>query len=395
MAPALLGSSTVTHQISHRTDAPARLVLALLMIVPPALLGCGHRHRDASAPQITTRVEPAPDPALVEVPHPERFNVVRVETRTLPNELHVNGVVAPDVTRTVHVTSLAGGKLLDLRAHLGDEVQRGQVLMVIHTPDLAKAIADYRKAVADQALADKALRRARELWEGHALAEKDLQQAENDAQKATVDVQTAMEQIKILGGDIHQLSPVIEIHAPIAGTIVEQNTTGGEAIKSLDNSPNLFTISDLTHVWILCDVYENDLPSVRVGDTAEIRLAAYPDRVLTGRIGNIGPILDPTIRSAKVRIEVANPGVMRVGMFVTAIFHGQTTEVHAVVPASAVLHLHDRDWVYVPLENGRFGRREVVSGRMLPGQQQELLSGVDPGERVVTNALVLQNTVEQ
>ena len=120
-----------------------------------------------------------------------------------------------------------------------------------------------------------------------------------------------------------------------------------------------------------------------------------PDRVLTGRIGNIGPILDPTIRSAKVRIEVANPGVMRVGMFVTAIFHGQTTEVHAVVPASAVLHLHDRDWVYVPLDNGRFGRREVISGRMLPGQQQELLSGVDPGERVVTNALVLQNTVEQ
>ena len=90
-----------------------------------------------------------------------------------------------------------------------------------------------------------------------------------------------------------------------------------------------------------------------------------------------------------------NPGVMRVGMFVTAIFHGQTTEVHAVVPASAVLHLHDRDWVYEPLENGRFGRREVVSGQMLPGQRQEVLSGLDPGEQVVTNALVLQNSVEQ
>ena len=369
------------------------LGLGLLGIGFPTFVACGRADRDAAAhAEVTTRVEPAPDPALVEVPHPERVNVVRVETRTLPNELHVNGVVAPDVTRTVHVTSLAGGKLLDLRAHLGDEVQRGQVLMVIHTPDLAKAIADYRKAVADQALADKALRRARELWEGHALAEKDLQQAENDAQKATVDVQTAMEQIKILGGDIHQLSPIIEIHAPIAGTIVEQNTTGGEAIKSLDNSPNLLTIADLSRVWVLCDVYENNLADVHIGDRAEVVLNAYPDRPLAGTVSDISRVLDPTTRTAKVRIELENPdGLLRPGMFATARFVSQTTTTHAVAPASAVLRLEDRSWVFREEGPARFRRSEVQAGRVLPDGTQEILTGLTPGDPVVADALAFIN----
>jgi cobalt-zinc-cadmium efflux system membrane fusion protein len=187
----------------------------------------------------------------------------------------------------------------------------------------------------------------------------------------------------------------VDIVAPASGVITEQNITNAAGVKSLDNSPNLFTISDLSHVWIVCDVYENDLPTVRIGDTAEIHLNAYPDRMITGRISNIGPSLEPTIRTAKVRIEVANPGLMRLGMFVTATFHGQSSEKRAVVPATAILHLHDREWVYVPVGNGGFERKEVVGGQMLPGKMQELVSGLTPGERVVSNALVFQNTVEQ
>jgi len=177
--------------------------------------------------------------------------------------------------------------------------------------------------------------------------------------------------------------------------ITEQNVTNAGGVKSLDNSPNLFTISDLSRVWIVCDVYENDLPTVRVGDTADIHLTAYPDRALKGRINNIAVILDPALRTAKVRIEVANPGLLRIGMFVTATFHGHTTETRAVVPAAAVLHLHDRDLVYVPVESGRFERREVIGGQMLAEHTQELRSGLKPGERIVANALVFQNTVEQ
>jgi membrane fusion protein, heavy metal efflux system len=117
---------------------------------------------------------------------------------------------------------------------------------------------------------------------------------------------------------------------------------------------------------------------------------------LAGRINNIGPILDHSIRAAKVRVEVANPGgLMRVGMFVNATFQGQKKERVAAVPASAILHLHDRDWVYVPVEAGKFRRLEVTGGNMLPGGMQEVVTGLAPGQRVVSNALVLQNTVEQ
>jgi cobalt-zinc-cadmium efflux system membrane fusion protein len=160
-------------------------------------------------------------------------------------------------------------------------------------------------------------------------------------------------------------------------------------------SPNPFTISDLSYVWILCDVYENDLANVHVGETAEIRMNAYPNKVLRGEIANIGPILDPTLRTAKVRIEVANPGTMKIGMFVTATFHSEKKEMHAAVPADSILHLHDRDWVYVPAGEKTFRRVEVTAGETLPNKMQEIVAGVLAGQQVVSNALVLQNTAEQ
>ena len=147
-------------------------------------------------------------------------------------------------------------------------------------------------------------------------------------------------------------------------------------------------------MWIVCDVFENDLANVHLGQAAEIRLNAYPDKIISGVISNIGPILDPNIRTAKVRIEVENPGLMRVGMFVTAIFRGMRKETHTAVPAAAVLHLQDRDWVYVPMNNGRFRRVEVVGGATLPGNRQEVLSGLAPGQAVIANALQFQNEVQ-
>jgi cobalt-zinc-cadmium efflux system membrane fusion protein len=261
---------------------------------------------------------------------------------------------------------------------------------------VASAFADYRKALADKALADTQLERAQALYERGAIAKKDLEVAQNAADKARVDVENATERLRVLGNDPQRPpTPIVDVIAPATGVITEQNVTNAAGVKSLDNSPNLFTISDLSRVWIVCDVYENDLPTVRVGDTADIRLTAYPDQVLKGRISNIGAVLDPTIRTAKVRIEVANPGVLRIGMFVTATFRGRTTETRAVVPATAVLHLRDREWVYVPVATDRFERREVVGGQMLPDGMQEIRSGLRPGERVVANALVFQNTFEQ
>jgi cobalt-zinc-cadmium efflux system membrane fusion protein len=141
-------------------------------------------------------------------------------------------------------------------------------------------------------------------------------------------------------------------------------------------------------------VYENDIPKIQLGQPAQISLNAYPGRVLTGHISDIGPVLDPSIRTAKVRIEVANPGILKLGMFVTATFESKTKQVHAVVPASSVMHLHDREWVFVPAGGNSFRRVEVHAGDMLPGNRQDIVSGINVGQQVVSNVLPLEATVE-
>jgi cobalt-zinc-cadmium efflux system membrane fusion protein len=353
----------------------------------------------------TTPASGAPPPAVVDheedghvvhVDHPEQFPLVTATRNEAAPEVRVTGVVNPDVTRAVPVVSLSSGRVVDLRVRLGDSVRKGQLLVRIQSADISGAFSDYRKAVASETLARTQLERAQALYARGAVAQKDLEVAQDTEKKASVDVETATERLRVLGAKPdHPPSGIVDILAPVSGVVTEQNVTNAAGVKSLDNSPNLFTISDLSHVWIVCDVYENDLATVHLGDTADIRLNAYPDRQLRGRISNIGPILDPAIRAAKVRIEVENPGLMRIGMFVTATFRGRTITVHAAVPATAILHLHDREWVYVPAGNGLYQRVEVVSGQRLPNNQQELLSGLEPGQRVVSNALVLQNTVEQ
>jgi cobalt-zinc-cadmium efflux system membrane fusion protein len=329
------------------------------------------------------------------VEHPERYPLATATRREATPQLSVTCAVNPDVSRAVPVVSMASGRVVELRARLGDQVEKGQLLLRIQSPDISGAFADYRKAVADEVLTRAQLERAQKMHDAEVLAKKDLEIAEDTAHKARVDVENAAARLRVLGADpAHPPSGIVDVFAPVSGVITEQNVTNAAGVKTLDNSPNLFTISDLTRVWILCDVYENDLRAVRVGDKADIRLNAYPDRVLTGTIQNISAVLDPNLRTAKVRIEVDNPGLMRVGMFVTAIFHGLTQETRAVVPAAAVLHLHDREWVYVPEGSGQFRRVEVATGQSLAEGQVELRAGLQPGQRVVSNALALQTTVE-
>src|SRR5471032_2144689 len=341
------------------------------------------------------QVEHEADANLVKVDHPDLFPVATAAARTTTTELNVTGVVSADVSRTMPVISLTSGRVVEIRARLGDEVTKGQLLMRVQSAEVSGAFSDYSKATTDEALARAQLDRAKLLYEKGAAAAKDLEVAQDTADKAKADVENAMERLKVLGADPLHPSSVIDIVAPVSGVITEQNVTASAGVKTLDNSPNLFTIADLSTVWIVCDVFENDMPSIRMGEYADIKLAAYPDRILKGRVSNIGPVLDPNIRTAKVRLEVHNPGILRLGMFVTATFHGQDKHTTAVVPASAILHLHDRDWAYVPAEGNTFRRVEVTAGKMVPPNLQEVLSGIAPGGRVVTNALVLQNTAEQ
>jgi cobalt-zinc-cadmium efflux system membrane fusion protein len=372
--------------------------LALALAPAAFLAGCGARGETsdpkAEAPP-PAQVEPAAEAGIVKVDRPEQFPLVTASVRDAAPELNVTGAVAADVSRTVQVVSLASGRVVEIHARLGDEVSEGQLLLRVQSSDISSAFSDYRHAVADASLAKAQLDRAKLLFDHGAIAQKDLEIASIAETKARVDVETAEQRIAVLGADINHPTALVNILAPISGVIVEQNVTAAAGVKTLDNSPNLFTIADLSEVWVLCDVYENDLASVRTGESAEIRLNAYPERVFRGRIDKIGPILDPNLRTAKVRLQVHNPGIMRLGMFVTATFHGAQIRKRALVPASAILHLHDRDWVYVPAGGNAFRRVEVSGGAMVPPNLQEVLAGVTPGDRVVSNALVLQNASEQ
>ena len=333
------------------------------------------------------------DASIVQVDHPEQFPLVAATANAATSELAVTGVVNPDISKTVPVISLASGRVVDVRARLGDTVHKGQVLLRVRSDDVSGGYSDYRKAVADELLARKQLDRAKDLFAHGAIAQGDLDSAQDAEDDAKVTLETATEHLRLLGNDPDHPSGIVDIVAPVAGVITDQEVTVGSSVQSYSANP--FTISDLSDVWIVCDVYENDLPNVRLGESVDLRLNAYPAQLRKGRISNIGTILDPNVRTAKVRIEVSNPGMMRVGMFVTATFHGLTKEMHAAVPAAAILHLHDRDWVFVSAGGNKFRGTEVVGGKTLPNNMQEIISGLKPGDQVVANALELQNTVEQ
>ena len=372
------------------------IALAIALALGLGLLtGCDSGQANAAA-----QAPPAPDvvhesnSGTLTVDRPERFSVVTAGEHHSAETLNATGVVGPDVSRQIPVISLASGRVVDIRTRLGDVVEKGQLLMRVRSSDISGALSDYHKAVADQVLAEAQYQRAKVLYDKGAISQNDLQVAQDADQKAKVDLETTEEHLKLLGAGTDHSNGIVDIYAPASGVITDQQVTLSSGVQAL-SAPNPFTISDLSRVWILCDVYENDLAFVQLGEYADVRLNAYPDKVFRGRIGNIAPIMDPSLHTAKVRLEVPNPGLMRIGMFVTATFHGKKQETRASVPATAVLHLHDRDWVYEPSGRGEFRRVEVTAGQMLPGEQQEIVSGVQPGEKVVANALVLQNTVEQ
>ena len=348
----------------------------------------------AGAGAVPTTVQPDLDPNNFKVDRPEQFPLATAGEHVAAPELNATGVVNSDVSRQVPVPSLATGRIVEIDARLGDEVKKGQLLFKVRSSDIAGAFSNYRQAVKNEELTKIQLDRANVLYEHGAIPKSAQEIAQNAEDDNIVVLETAKEQLGLLGVDRNHPTGIVEVFAPVSGTITDQEITNQSGVQAL-TPPNPFTISDMSRVWIICDVWENNMSQVHIGEYADIHLAAYPNRVLKGRISNILPIMDPNIRTAKVRLEVDNPGLMRLGMFVTATFHGQQAEKRATVPATAILHLHDREWVYTPLGNGRFRRQEVVAGNTLPDSVQEVVSGLKPGDQVVTNALVFQNTVEQ
>jgi len=369
--------------------------ISILTVILAGAVACSSGKADpqAEAPP-KTAVEADLDANNFKVDHPDQFPLVTAVEHKAVSALNVTGVVQPDIVRAVPVVSLASGRVVEIKARLGDVVTKGQLLLRVQSNDISGAYQTYIKAENDERLARIQFERAQLLYDKGAIAKSALEQAEAAEADAKADLNAATEQLRLLGIDKQHPSGIVDIVAPISGVITDQQVTNSSGVQGL-SGPNPFTIADLSYVWIVCDVYENDLDAVHVGEYADIHLNAYPNQPLKGRIDNILPILDPNIRTAKVRLEVKNPGMIRIGMFATATFYGKQPEMHAAVPAAAILHLHDREWVYTPLGKGHFKRVEVGTGNMLPNKQQEIVSGIKPGDQVVSNALDLQNTVEQ
>jgi cobalt-zinc-cadmium efflux system membrane fusion protein len=373
-------------------------VLAVIASGALILSGCKTRDLGNGAPPANPNVITVSDMNLITVDKDDvaKFPVTSASQIDTASELTATGSVFPDISREEPVISLANGRVVDIKARLDDNVKKGQLLLKVQSSDATNAFDAYLKSANDEQLANKAFARADDLFKHGAISQAMLEQAEDAEKNAKADLNAAEEQLQTLGVDKTHPSSIVNVYAPISGVIVAQNVTNASAAGvNLSGSATAFTIADLSVVWIVCDVYENDIPKLRLGQEARFKLNAYPDRTITGHIGDIGPVLDPSIRTAKVRIEVDNPGFLKLGMFGTATFTSRMRETHFVVPADAVLHLHDRDWVYLPAGGNQFKRTEVRAGKMLDGNRQEILSGLQPGQLVVTNALMLETAGNQ
>jgi cobalt-zinc-cadmium efflux system membrane fusion protein len=402
----------MNHPVKHKGAGIVLLLISISSVL--TLTNCGKVEAQADGKAAAgapppANVVPYANAALFTVAKPGDFPLAEATEHSTLSELVVTGTVAPDVSKQVPVPSLATGRIVEIDARLGDRVTKGQLLFKVRSADIAGAYSSYQQAVKNELLAvdnerlaNIQLDRAKLLFENGAVPKSALEIAVNAEvgtqtalQNARIVTVTAKEQLGLLGVDPDHPTGIVSVYAPVPGTITDQQITNQSAVQSYATPPP-FTISDLSSLWVVCDVYENDLASVQIGDSADITLNAYPDRKLKGRVSNILPVLDPSIRTAKVRIEVQNSGIMRPGMFVTATFRGLTMEMQTIVPASAVMHMHDRDFVFVPEPGNKFRRVEVVSGDLLNDNKlQAVKSGLKPGQQVITNALVLDHVLGQ
>jgi cobalt-zinc-cadmium efflux system membrane fusion protein len=388
---------TRVKQALRGTISPSMLMI-LFLLATHGLTGCKHSDPSAEAPPSEPTVVTSGGGEMVSVAAAERFPLTPVMVRTVLGSVDVTCSVSPDVSREIPVLSLANGRVVALRVGLGDMVRRGQLVMEVQSPDVTIAFDNYLKAVNDEHLAQVTLTRDKLLFDKGAIPQSQLQAAQTAEDDTHTDLTAAEQQLKILGVDKNHPGASVKIYAPASGIVISQNVTAaGAAGITYAGAAGSLTIADLSHVWVICDVYENDLANVHMGQHADIRLAAFPGKVFSGSVTDIGAVLDPSIRTAKVRIRVPNPGgQLRIGMFAAGTLESLQAQQQAAVPSSAILQLHDRSYVFVPGSRwGEFRRVEVKTGRTLDTSTVVVTAGLIAGQQVVANALALQNTADQ
>jgi membrane fusion protein, heavy metal efflux system len=336
-------------------------------------------------------------PGLFTIPQDQmsHVQVVTVQPSKITRTLRLTGAVAYNAFSTTPVITQVGGPVSKILVVPGDRVKRGQPLLEVSSPDYSLLLASYLKARDTFRVADKNYQRAQDLFAHHAIADRDLLQAESDRIQAQADLSAAEEGMKILGipkpEDLEKspISAQIPLLAPIGGEIVERLVSPGQVLQA--GTTQAFTISDMSTVWVLANIYQGDLAYVKNGDAAIITTDSYPDK-FSGKISFISPALDPTTRTLQARIVVDNPsGKLKKDMYCVATITAGVIPNAIAVPDSAVLRDDENQpFVYVATSSNQFGRRPVEIGQSENGETQ-ILKGLSPGDKVVGNgSLFLQ-----
>jgi cobalt-zinc-cadmium efflux system membrane fusion protein len=347
--------------------------------------GCGGSTPPSGAAQPGSHSANAPVGDIV-ASDARGIQMLTLQTVAIPEYLELPAHIEADPTRVVHVFAPAGGRITEMKVRAWDRVQKGQPLAKLESSDLSRAVADYHKARADNEVKQKGLARAEDLLAHHAIAEKDYLQAQADAQMAQAEQNTARDRIRVLGADPEHATNELQIVAPRAGVVLDTGAATGEFSKSLDAPAPLCTIADISTVWAVGEVYEKDLLSAKSGQSAQISLNAYPEKHWPGRVSVISDAVDPTTRTLRVRVVLANPdGRLKPSMRLL-----RSTSQGILVPSAAVIREGSAAFVFVKKAEGRFQRRAVSLGRTVD-DTVEILSGLDAGATVVTDgALLLQ-----
>jgi cobalt-zinc-cadmium efflux system membrane fusion protein len=322
------------------------------------------------------------------------IQTITVKSSAVPDYLELPAHIEADPTRVVHIYPPAGGRIVEMKVRPSDHVEKGQLLALLESSDLSRAVADYHKARVDAEVKQQALTRAEDLLTHNAIAQKDYQQAHGDAKIAEAEMEATAQHIRDLGMDPDHASTELRVVAPRSGVILDIGASTGEYSKSLDAPQPLCTIADISTVWALGDIYERDFAALKMGAEAQVTLDAYPNQHWEGRVGVLYDVVDPATRTLHLRVVLENPDHrMKPAMFGSIrVLRSSSTGI--LVPTSAVIREGNEAHVFVSKGNGRFERRTVKLGRAVDGSI-EILSGVNPGDSIVSEGALLLRAAAQ
>ena len=385
----------------QRQGIPGALLPLVLAGAILATTGCGSQQTPVSTSSSGQSPTSQSELFTVAPGQMSHIQIITIAPASLDRMLRLTGAVAYNAFQTTPVISQAGGPVSRIAVSPGDHVRSGQPMLYVTSPDYSLQSAAFMKARTAFDLADKNFKRADDLYSHHAIAEKDLQQAESDRNQAQADLEALSAALRILGISDpnslagHALSPEVPLLAPIEGEVVERLVSPGQLLQP--GATQCFTISDMSSVWVLVNVYEKDLADVRVGDSVAVQSDAYPE-AFRGRISYVGPALDPNTRTAQARIVTPNPGQrLKKDMYVTAIVSAGSIPNALALPDAAVLRdTENLPFVYVETGANQFARRQVKLGFSQGGRTQ-ITDGLKAGEHVVGDGgifLQFQNSLQ-